>query len=236
MSFRLSLDSLLHVSFVVCLSCLVLFVVSLCNMNTIIEPWPIFIEDFQGRTHEVILTPGDILFYESSKCFHGRPKRFNGGWYSSLFVHYYPTHGWYEQNHALEAHYAIPPTWKEPPEPVAIAAQEEQDQDASTAATTTQVNTSHLPELNMIGTSMYEPHCPNNWCRTQDTVQWSGPGRKGVWIAPTGESFPFEPQPVVWQGNDNDDDQDDQEEEKQDRRGIPNTPPMVRTTTARDEL
>ena len=45
------------------------------------QPWPIFIEDFQGRTHEVILTPGDILFYESSKCFHGRPRRLNGEWY-----------------------------------------------------------------------------------------------------------------------------------------------------------
>ena len=50
------------------------------------EPWPIFIEDFHGRTHEVILTPGDMLFYESSKCFHGRPRRFNGSWYSSVFV------------------------------------------------------------------------------------------------------------------------------------------------------
>ena len=31
------------------------------------EPWPIFIEDLHGRTHEVVLTPGDILFYESAK-------------------------------------------------------------------------------------------------------------------------------------------------------------------------
>ena len=45
------------------------------------DPWPIFIEDFNGRTHEVILTPGDLLFYESSKCFHGRPRRLNGEWY-----------------------------------------------------------------------------------------------------------------------------------------------------------
>jgi hypothetical protein len=27
------------------------------------EPWPLFIEDFHGRTHEVTLTPGDIFFY-----------------------------------------------------------------------------------------------------------------------------------------------------------------------------
>jgi hypothetical protein len=47
------------------------------------EPWPLVIEDFQGRTHEVILKSGDLLFYESSKCFHGRPHTFKGSWYSS---------------------------------------------------------------------------------------------------------------------------------------------------------
>ena len=45
------------------------------------EPWPIFVEDYNGRTHEIVLTPGDILFFESSKCFHGRPRRLNGEWY-----------------------------------------------------------------------------------------------------------------------------------------------------------
>jgi hypothetical protein len=34
------------------------------------EDWPIYIEDLMGNTHEVILTPGDILFYESSKVSH----------------------------------------------------------------------------------------------------------------------------------------------------------------------
>ena len=55
------------------------------------EPWPIVIEDFQGNTNEVILKSGDMLFYESSKCIHGRPRNFTGSWYSSLFVHYHPT-------------------------------------------------------------------------------------------------------------------------------------------------
>eukprot|EP01083_Nonionella_stella_P309172 1093872_1 len=36
------------------------------------EPWPIVIEDFRGNTNQVYLEPGDVLFYESSKCFHGR--------------------------------------------------------------------------------------------------------------------------------------------------------------------
>ena len=46
------------------------------------EPWPIVIEDYLGNTHEIILTSGDMLLYESSKCLHGRPKRFKGSWYS----------------------------------------------------------------------------------------------------------------------------------------------------------
>lgn len=50
------------------------------------EPWPIVIEDFQGNTNQVYLEPGDILFYESSKCFHGRPQTFVGGYYASLFM------------------------------------------------------------------------------------------------------------------------------------------------------
>lgn len=50
------------------------------------EPWPIVIEDFQGNTNQVYLEPGDVLFYESSKCFHGRPQTFVGSYYASLFM------------------------------------------------------------------------------------------------------------------------------------------------------
>ena len=52
------------------------------------EPWPILIEDYDGHTHEVVLTSGDTLFYEASKCFHGRPIRFKGSWYSSVTSSY----------------------------------------------------------------------------------------------------------------------------------------------------
>jgi hypothetical protein len=41
-----------------------------------VEPWPIFIEDSQGSTNEVILESGDMLFYEI--CIHGRPRPFKG--------------------------------------------------------------------------------------------------------------------------------------------------------------
>ena len=46
------------------------------------EPWPIVIEDFKRHLNEVVLEKGDVLLYESSKCFHGRPRRFEGSYYS----------------------------------------------------------------------------------------------------------------------------------------------------------
>jgi hypothetical protein len=138
------------------------------------EPWPIVIEDFHGTTHEVILTPGDILFYESSKCFHGRPRTFNGSWYSSVFVHYYPTYGWYDINHKLEAHYAVPPIWNQPPKKSPKQQQHNR--------------------LVMKGTSLKEPDCtPDDWCRLATSIKWSGPGQEGYIVAPNGEKNPFLP-------------------------------------------
>jgi hypothetical protein len=136
------------------------------------EPWPIFIEDFHGRTHEVLLTPGDVLFYESSKLFHGRPRRFHGSWYTSVFVHYYPANvGWEQRDHKLEAHYAVPPEWS-------LAPPAEKTQ----------------PRLDMVGTSIREPDCPDECCRCQQTVKWGGPGEEGVWIAPDQTRHPFRPE------------------------------------------
>jgi hypothetical protein len=137
------------------------------------EPWPIFIEDFHGRTHEVVLTPGDILFYESSKCFHGRPRPFRGSWYTSVFVHYYPADDWSEQPHEMEAHYAIPPSWSnDPPQ-----------------------KKTKTP-LEMVGTLLREPTCPNGWCRSappEATVQWGGPAEHGILITPDMQRHPFFP-------------------------------------------
>jgi hypothetical protein len=162
-----------------------------------IEPWPIYIEDFQGRTHEVILTPGDMLFYESSKCFHGRPKVFNGSWYSSLFVHYYPKYGWFDQNHELEAHYAVPPRWAQQISSSPSSDQQQQQQQQVDTSSESSRPTK-IPRLEMVGSSMREPDCPNEWCGSLDSVKWSGPGEEGKWISPTFERFPFEPQHMTW--------------------------------------
>lgn len=134
------------------------------------EPWPIVIEDFQGNTHEIVLTSGDMVFYESSKIFHGRPHRFRGTWYSSIFVHYYPKYGWQEIDHNLDRHFAVPPTWKEP--------------------------SGHQFEvpLQMVGTAITEPSCPNSWCQTQYSIRREKrPVEHGKLIVPTGEELDFIP-------------------------------------------
>lgn len=122
------------------------------------EPWPIVIEDFQGNTNEVVLESGDMLFYESSKCFHGRPHTFKGSWYSSIFVHYYPV-DWDVDAKAPEIHYSVPRHWNED-------IPEETDAD----------------KLVMVGTSMKEPECENVWCSLKDSVKWRGPAIDGVVI------------------------------------------------------
>ena len=125
------------------------------------EPWPIFIEDYQGNTNEVYLTSGDMLFYESSKCIHGRPRRFNGSWYSNIFVHYYPT-DWDTEQAELEVYYSLPPNWDVGPYDPSVAP--------------------GIEKLEMSGTGMKEPNCPDWWCGTVDTVKWEGPAKEGVVI------------------------------------------------------
>jgi len=54
------------------------------------EPWPIEIEDHDGVLHAVNLEAGQMLFYESSSCLHGRRQIFKGKYYASIFMHYKP--------------------------------------------------------------------------------------------------------------------------------------------------
>ena len=142
------------------------------------EPWPLVLEDFQGNTNEIVLQVGDLLLYESSKCWHGRPRQFRGSWYSSLFLHYRPATRTLRagettattmvmrgesknvQNAILEAHYAVPPHW-----------------------TRAQPPDARLEALEMVGTSFREPSCPHEWCACVDAVQWQGPGIEGKVIS-----------------------------------------------------
>eukprot|EP00555_Chaetoceros_dichaeta_P009130 CAMPEP_0198254866 /NCGR_PEP_ID=MMETSP1447-20131203/5115_1 /TAXON_ID=420782 /ORGANISM="Chaetoceros dichaeta, Strain CCMP1751" /LENGTH=385 /DNA_ID=CAMNT_0043941089 /DNA_START=40 /DNA_END=1197 /DNA_ORIENTATION=- len=117
------------------------------------ESWPLVIEDFNGNTNEVHLEAGDMLFYESSKCLHGRPRKMNGGWYSSVFTHYYPV-DWDAYTVKMDQHYRIPPVWNDykPRE------------------------TGDVELLKGADSSVMEPGCENEWCALKDTVPWYGPG------------------------------------------------------------
>lgn len=118
------------------------------------EPWPLVIEDLHGNTHEVFLETGDMLLYESSKCFHGRPKRFNGTWYSSIFTHYYPQ-DWDADTLNLETHYRVPPGWE---------------------LTQNEADTDGLDELIVSETSFREPNCEHEWCAlSKNTKKWKRP-------------------------------------------------------------
>ena len=52
------------------------------------EPWSVEIYDFAGRLHEIVMEPGDIVYYESARCLHGRMMPLNGSYYVNLFTHY----------------------------------------------------------------------------------------------------------------------------------------------------
>jgi hypothetical protein len=46
--------------------------------------------------------------------------------------------------------------------------------------------------LQMAGTSMLHPDCPDQWCLTQKAIKWSGPGEPGFWISPDFRKFPLD--------------------------------------------
>mmetsp|Transcript_14079 Transcript_14079/g.17898 ORF Transcript_14079/g.17898 Transcript_14079/m.17898 type:complete len:520 (-) Transcript_14079:114-1673(-) len=54
------------------------------------RPWTIEVHDHADRLHEVVMEPGDIVYYESAKCLHGRNTPLKGGFYTNLFAHYRP--------------------------------------------------------------------------------------------------------------------------------------------------
>jgi len=127
------------------------------------EPWPIVIEDYEGNTQMAYLEPGDLLLYESAKNFHGRPTKFDGSWYTSLFIHYYPKGEWKNTNHDVKSHYAIPPNWYEV------------------------VPNDRHPDLKVIGTSMMNPSCSHNWCNLKDANIVEGPGEYNLVLTSNGK-------------------------------------------------
>ena len=53
--------------------------------------------DNDGHGHQVVLQPGEMVWYESARLLHGRPQLLEGEYFDNLFIHYKPTHLWYQQ-------------------------------------------------------------------------------------------------------------------------------------------
>ena len=54
------------------------------------QDWPLEIEDHQGKKHQLILKPGEIILYESALLDHGRPSPLEGKTFVNVFCHYMP--------------------------------------------------------------------------------------------------------------------------------------------------
>lgn len=63
---------------------------TICVDHRLSGPWPLSIEDIEGRTHQLDLDPGEMLFYEGARLRHGRAYPLPGDYYAAIFVHYRP--------------------------------------------------------------------------------------------------------------------------------------------------
>lgn len=52
--------------------------------------WPLLIEDNYYRKHQVMLKPGEMVFYEGARLLHGRPVPFQGTFFANIFCHFKP--------------------------------------------------------------------------------------------------------------------------------------------------
>jgi prolyl 4-hydroxylase len=55
------------------------------------EDWLLMIEDHAYDEHQIILKPGEMLFYEGARLKHGRPTPLEGSVFASIFCHFVPT-------------------------------------------------------------------------------------------------------------------------------------------------
>ena len=54
------------------------------------KPWELYIEDHNFKPHKITMEYGDIVFYESTTCLHGRPTKYEGEYYRNMYVHFKP--------------------------------------------------------------------------------------------------------------------------------------------------
>ena len=63
---------------------------TICVDHRLRNPWPLWIEDDEGRPQEVSIEPGEMVFFEGARLLHGRPHVLDGEYYANIFVHYTP--------------------------------------------------------------------------------------------------------------------------------------------------
>ena len=54
------------------------------------KPWELYIEDHNFKPHWITMEYGDVIFYESTTCLHGRPTPFEGKSYRNMYIHFKP--------------------------------------------------------------------------------------------------------------------------------------------------
>ncbi len=54
------------------------------------QPWTVEVYDHANHLHEVMMEPGDVVYYESAKALHGYNTPLEGGYYTNVFTHYRP--------------------------------------------------------------------------------------------------------------------------------------------------
>jgi hypothetical protein len=71
-------------------------IVNIAQEN-VMRPWTIEVNDHTNRLHEVVMEPGNIVYYESAKALHGQNTPLQSGKYINPFKHYRPLNDpdWY---------------------------------------------------------------------------------------------------------------------------------------------
>ena len=77
------------------------------------QPWSLEIEDHDGELHSVVLEEGNMVFYESAKCLHGRMTKLKGKYFGSIFLHYRPVDRSIWNYNIENVINNVPPHWKD---------------------------------------------------------------------------------------------------------------------------
>ena len=56
--------------------------------------WPLVMIATDGELETVIMKPGDMVLFESSRVIHGRPAVLQGDYYVNSFFYFIPLDGW----------------------------------------------------------------------------------------------------------------------------------------------